>query len=813
MKKKFRSISETITLKTALWLLVVTMIATGMTYLLISSIVKNLMVENLTKHITLRGERESQIFHLAEKDHELLARRAVLQLSTKDSCNYDDLFAKNFSVFPDGAIRDRNGINNVDHPGFFIGKSVRLNIDIKRTSVQLYEFLDRECLLVLASFSACWIGDTNHGLLGVFDQQEDTYVNKTDAEFDNLQQLWMKTVYPEDNPERLSRWTKSYVDQNVNIWMITLATPIYVADQLVAVIGSDLHLDALFKRLTDFNIEGTTSLIFNENGELIFHPEFKEQIQQANSLPKLSELENGKSTLFNAYLMAHQNMPFSEKNYKGKIFDLDSKNLLAVTRLEGPRWYLATLYPKSIISTAAFKASRLVLILGCVGLLVELLMLISLIRQKLARPLSQLIDNVEKVSSGDLKAKVFTKTEDEFEILGDAFNEMTHNLGLSRAESQAALERALDASRVKSEFLATMSHEIRTPLNGILGMTQVLQASPLTEVQQRQMALVFDSGNHLLHLINQILDAVQLDRKEFELRKTNFNISNLLNEVQKSQSFLANAKKLKLNFKNHIQEKFFFGDADRLTQTLNILVDNAIKFSNTGEISITVEKPDQNNSNLRFTVRDQGIGVSAEARNKIFMPFTQADASMSRHYGGTGLGLYLAKSFVEMMGGKIGINAEIKTGSEFWFQVPLPVAEISDVETTTEPETTFKKDRKPILIVEDNPINQVLTEALVDKLGYSAVITKDGKEAVDAFEPNKFSLILMDCQMPNMDGYEATRQIRIKEAGHARIPILALTANTSEADRAECLKSGMDEMLSKPVKFGGFKERLEHWLK
>ena len=233
-----------------------------------------------------------------------------------------------------------------------------------------------------------------------------------------------------------------------------------------------------------------------------------------------------------------------------------------------------------------------------------------------------------------------------------------------------------------------------------------------------------------------------------------------------------------------------------------------------GAVLITVSEISRtdNTRRIRFVVKDQGIGISEEAQQKLFQPFTQADMSMSRQYGGTGLGLYIVKSFVTLMNGAIGVKSTPGKGSEFWFEINLgfgaaPAKETPTVAIPQTPQVTL-----PILVVEDNFVNQVLTEALLKKLGYTSKVVNDGQEAVNAFEEGKFCLILMDCQMPVMDGFEATRQIRKKESDGARIPIIALTANTENDNRQICLDAGMDDMLSKPVKVAIFKEKLEYWL-
>jgi signal transduction histidine kinase/ActR/RegA family two-component response regulator len=814
-KKNYRKISEKITLTLAVWLFVITALATFFSYLHISSIVTTLITENLEKYIEVRSDRESQVFQLASKNQQMLARRLEWRLK-EGIDNSKFKFNKIFTKYPDGATRDRDEIDNKIHPSYFIPNFQKIDDVTMERSVIMYDFLDRECFLSMATFSDCWVADP-HGSLGVFMVEEVGYASKIEGDFKNMEQIWMKAVVPEANPNRDAIWTKTYFDPAWGYWLITLTTPIFINDTFMGAIGNDIVVGQMLDRVLKYKLRGTTNLLINSEGYLVAHPIFQEKIKSSQSLLTVSDLKDSDPYIEKIYLTAKNELPFDRDKGNAHVFDVGSDSLVAIGKIAGPNWYLITLYPKSLISAAALNSSRYVLIFGCISLILELFLLMRLLKAKLARPLKSLVTTVQQVSSGDLKAKVTMKTRDEFEILGNAFNEMTYNLELSRAESQAAMDKAVEAARVKSDFVASISHEMKTPLNGILGMTHFLNDTNLSDEQRKYATLITESGNNLLAIVNQVLDVSKIDAKKMELTETQFSLKKLLEDIYSFNHFVAKQKGIPIDMESSVteEERPFVGDPDRIKQILNNLISNALKFSDMGSVLISVTEAGRSDHTrrIRFVVRDQGIGMDEETQQKLFQPFTQADMSMSRQYGGTGLGLYIVKSFVTLMNGAVGVKSTPGEGSEFWFEINLGVGaapeakEAPPVAITSTPEITL-----PILVVEDNFVNQVLTEALLKKLGYTSIVAKDGQEALDMFENGKFCLILMDCQMPVMDGFESTREIRKKEKGESRIPIIALTANTENDNRQVCLDAGMDDMLSKPVKVAVFKEKLEYWL-
>ncbi len=388
-------------------------------------------------------------------------------------------------------------------------------------------------------------------------------------------------------------------------------------------------------------------------------------------------------------------------------------------------------------------------------------------------------------------------------------------------EREQALRAAEHASRVKSQFLANMSHEIRTPLNGILGMTELLGESALDEKQRFQLDVVRRSGDHLLVLINDILDfskieagKLAMERAPFDLRRTVADVADLLSPV---------AHDREIAFEVNVDERvphWVVGDASRVKQVLGNLIGNAIKFTDRGGVWLTVGTGED--GRLRFEVKDSGVGIAAADRDSIFDAFRQADDSALRRHGGTGLGLTISRQLARAMGGDIECTSEPGKGSVFRFTADLPATEAPQPAApeiaTAESGERSHPDRAytgRVLLAEDNAVNALVARSYLEQFGLAVDCVEDGRQALERATSGDYDLILMDCQMPEMDGFEATRRIRAHEKtlGLEPVSVVALTANAIRGDRERCLEAGMDDYLAKPFRSAELRAIVERHLR
>ncbi len=476
------------------------------------------------------------------------------------------------------------------------------------------------------------------------------------------------------------------------------------------------------------------------------------------------------------------------------------------------------------------------------GGIIFIFFIAGLLSRNITNPIKELTLITKNYAKGDLDARVKIKTRDEIGELGDAFNRMGKSLTeitasrddlgrevaartLAEHKMIKAKEEAESANQVKSQFLANVSHEIRTPLNSIIGFSEtMISGSDNQEEMRAQAKIILTEGEILLQLINDLLDDAKIEAGKIELDLMPFDLDNIIESVSSYAELVAQKKQLEWRvLMGDDVPKRLRGDELRLRQIILNLVNNAFKFTEKGSVELSVDllENDSQQIGLRFSIKDTGIGIPKEKHKFIFESFTQADSSITRKYGGTGLGTNIAKNFVELMGGELNFDSIYGKGSVFWFTAFFSVLSAQEDKmlqmSAADGDMPTSHDGVRItgliLVVDDYEPNQKIALKYLENNSHVVEVASNGKDALAFCEEKTFDLILMDMQMPEMDGCEATRRIRSGNSGNTGTPILGLTANASANARNTCIDSGMNAVLTKPLRRDPFLKAVAHWLR
>ncbi len=460
-------------------------------------------------------------------------------------------------------------------------------------------------------------------------------------------------------------------------------------------------------------------------------------------------------------------------------------------------------------------AVSMLVVLSAVSIGLAGLIGVGLLRS-IRRRLSQMIRMANAMSRGDLGARCDESGNDETSELARTFNTMAGRLQGFTAALDDARRLAEDANRTKSDFLANMSHEIRTPMNGVIGMAELLAGTALDSEQAKYTRRIQSCGETLLTVVNDVLDFSKIEAGMLKVEHIPFALRERLTELIELLTPQAEEKNLQLRLDvGHGVPARVSGDPVRLNQILFNLLGNAIKFTAAGEVRLTVTVDATSKDVLVFEASDTGIGMSEEVLSRIFKPFTQADSSTSRKYGGTGLGLAICTKLVGMMAGDLSARSSPGSGSVFRVALPFPPAGPAVATAWADAPVAEAKTPKAgrILVVDDTPVNREVALVMLRKLGFTAEGVPSGEAAIEAVARDQFAAVLMDCQMPGLSGYEATRRIRsLPDRAKARIPIIAMTAHALQGDREACLAAGMDDYLAKPIKTASLRTTVLRWL-
>lgn len=571
-------------------------------------------------------------------------------------------------------------------------------------------------------------------------------------------------------------------------------TPYYFRNQFMGIWGTTLSLDSYLLRAVGESLPGGTNMIVTDAGELIAAPGLARK--GVVEIARLRELE-AQTKVADVI----RQIKASGRDI-GAIRSAKGDQVIAFGRLKEPNWWFLMTFPSSDVVLLSIKTASWVLLFGVLGVVIQVLLLYRVISREVAWPLGVLAQSQRTRDPGE--ALVVEGRHDEIGALArtlrqqqEGNEELLRSLEDRVAERTAELERA---NQAKSLFLANMSHELRTPLNGVIAIGDRLAEEVEPAVRRDLAALVTSSGRLLEQVLSDILDVSKIEAGQFQLTPAPFDLERLVAGMAELHAAAARAKGLTLTWSVEPEAVgVYLGDAGRISQILSNLLANAVKFTARGTISLTVTRPEED---LLFAVADTGIGFDDKVRERLFRRFVQADQSITRQFGGTGLGLSISTALAEMMGGIIDARAVVGMGATFEVKLPLPRTEMPEPDPALDIGAELSLEGLQVLVAEDHPTNRKVVEVVLGPFGVELTMVEDGEAALAAFERQPFDAVLMDMQMPVLDGLSATRAIRAREAaqGGPRVLIIMLTANAMEEHVLAARSAGADLHIAKPLR-------------
>ena len=629
-------------------------------------------------------------------------------------------------------------------------------------------------------------------------------------------------------------WSAPYFDEGGgDVLMCTYSAPFFQNRQFAGVVTCDVTTDWIEQILNEKMFVGGRFVLISTAGSIVSHPNADWVMQQAETISHSfndSDWKGMNKTIGDILDAFH---PDSTSTIEGIYHPELSLIMRAASQgsnvwtegiqLPANGWVLICLVPEEAAYGQANSQFQHTLLLFLFGMLLLSTYLYWQVDRRIIEPIRQLAVATNAIAKGDFEHQIDMSITvgGELSEVSQNFNRMTENLreSMTSAIRNASEKKAAEeANKTKSAFLANMSHEIRTPMNGIIGLADLLATSKLDEQQHQYIDLIRSSADALLTIINDILDHSKIDAGKLLIDSYSFDLRRLLREM--SFSFSHTAQQKSVEFQSIVSPdvpRFVHGDANRLRQVLSNFLSNALKFTEAnGKVelrAVLLNEADKEDF-VHFEVSDTGIGMTAEQMKRLFQPFEQADTSTSRKYGGTGLGLTISKKLMEMMGGDTGCRSTYGSGSTFWCELPLPLS--SEVQQQTERSGMIAPNMKQldILLVDDVKVNLIVLSSILQQWGQIIATADNGMQAIDLMKTHKYDLVLMDCQMPEMDGYECTRQVRIPETGalDPHVPIIAVTAHAMTGDKERCLAAGMDDYISKPIDHNELQSKLIKWM-
>lgn len=793
-------------------LVLVVLVISGVSYWHLMSQLANDTQAKLLGYITERGQREETVFVLAQDNHAILHDDFLKQFTADSEVNWQKKFHHTFFQWTDHTIRNvpegtqAEAFDTERYPTTFVQSGVQLNEDLHKRLVLSNDLVER--------YGAGWR-----------DRFLDTYISlpegantvlwpgaawgiNANSDLDIPAEEWAYLGDWNHNPERKTLWTGVYADPVTQDWMVSAETPIDDSQgRHLATIGHDIILTDLLDRAINDHLAGIYNMLLRNDGQLIAEPTLMDRIRAEAGKLHVSTAED-----------PHLERVFEFTQHTNEsssvVYNRIDREYLAIAKLKGTGWYLITVYPELLLQQQALSATQFLLFIGLASLVLEVLFLFVVLRQKISIPLQEFLSATQQLTAGGFDVTLDTQRQDEIGRLAKAFTAMTSQLQNAFAtleqkveerttELVAATEEAKLANQAKSEFLANMSHELRTPLNGILGYAQILGRSSTFGDKERQgIKTIHQCGSHLLDLINDILDLSKIEARKLELNLTPLDIPNLLQNIVDISSIKAKQKGIKFEYQPSPQiPQFVFVDEKRLRQILLNLLGNAIKFTEEGTVTLQIDVIQKSDTEalLLFRIIDTGIGIAETHLNKIFSAFEQV-GEQQKQLEGTGLGLAISQQLVTLMGGSIQVKSNLGEGSEFYFRINLSLAKEWLQQVTPADKTIigYQGQRYQILIIDDRWENRAVLVNLLEPLGFNIIEAEHGEEGLDKLRQCNPDLVITDIAMPVMDGFEFLQQIR-NDTVLKHTKVIVSSASVAQTDQTMALTGGGDTFLAKPI--------------
>jgi signal transduction histidine kinase/ActR/RegA family two-component response regulator len=784
----------------------VTGVATAAAFVFVRKSAADTQTRHLAEYVGERVKTEDRLFSDLVKVHDAAAEALTRRLDMGDAPEIHAQFARLFPEKGDGTRRSADGLFNgarIDNRyvygvGGYLPNADAMSLTEQQLFVAATDVVAATGEAQIRHYDNFYFFTPRTRMVMFGPHRPDKllyYRRDAPPSLDISQEEMTLLTLPENNPDRVMKCTKLrrlISDPSGRGLNAACMTPFYYKGQFMGAFGTSLSLDSYLLRAVADALPGGRNLIVADDGELIGAQGLARDGVVDAALLRKFETDNDLKNLVDTIR--------AQKRDVGAVLTPRGDRLVAYGRLVEPGWWFLMTFPAGDIVWSSLKTASWVLLFGFIGVALQVLLLYRLTNQMVAAPLEALADAQRR---GDpAAAEPIERRTDEIGSLARALRrqrerneELRRSLEDRVAERTAELERA---NQAKSVFLANMSHELRTPLNGVIAIGDRLGDEEDPVARRELAALVSSSGRLLEQVLGDILDVSKIEAGEFQLTTGPFDLVQLVRGMAELHAAAAEAKHLVFRWSvSPDAEGTYEGDAGRISQILSNLLANAVKFTAQGEVSLEVDRVDDK---VRFVVRDSGVGFDEAVRERLFKRFVQADQSITRQFGGTGLGLSICAALAEMMGG--GIDADASPGQGARFEVLLPLTRGATLaEAAIEEDREISLEGMRILVAEDHPTNRKVIEIVLEPFGVDLTMVEDGEAALRALDEASFDAVLMDMQMPVMDGLSATRAIRAREAASGAPPILVimLTANAMEEHIAAAHAAGANLHLAKPL--------------